>query len=136
MRRILVSFLTFAAALPAFAAAPRQMLSTYSAEAARERRGFSPSGERDRQFYLEKRSAAEKMPNCATCHIEDPTAAGKHVIAGKAIEPIAPVADSARFTDAAKTEKWFRRNCKDVLSRACSAEEKGDVLAYLLTVRP
>ncbi|MDE2586182.1 MAG: DUF1924 domain-containing protein, partial [Betaproteobacteria bacterium] len=30
----------------------------------------------------------------------------------------------------------FRRNCKDVLSRACSAEEKGDVLAYLLASRP
>ena len=54
----------------------------------------------------------------------------------KRIEPLAPAANPKRFSDPARVDKWFRRNCKDVLSRACSAEEKGDVLAYLLTVRP
>ncbi|HET6803481.1 MAG TPA: DUF1924 domain-containing protein, partial [Casimicrobiaceae bacterium] len=29
----------------------------------------------------------------------------------------------------------FRRNCNDVLSRACTPQEKGDVLAYLLELR-
>jgi len=32
-------------------------------------------------------------------------------------------------------EKWFRRNCNDVLNRACTASEQGDVLAYLMTVK-
>jgi hypothetical protein len=32
-------------------------------------------------------------------------------------------------------EKWFKRNCSDVLGRACSAQEKGDLLAWLATVR-
>jgi hypothetical protein len=31
------------------------------------------------------------------------------------------------ITDSAKTDKWFKRNCKNVLSRECSAQEKGNV---------
>ena len=27
--------------------------------------------------------------------------------------------DGERFADAAKTEKWFRRNCNDVVGREC-----------------
>lgn len=133
MKRTFLSFLTIALALPAFAGAPQQMLAGYAGEAAREQPGFSPSAERGRQFYLERRTAAEKMPNCATCHTDDPAAAGKHVITSKSIEPIAPVAGSARFTDTAKTEKWFRRNCKEVVGRECTAAEKADVLRFLLT---
>ena len=34
--------------------------------------------------------------------------------------------------DPAKVEKWFRRNCNDVASRACSPLEKADVMAWLL----
>ena len=129
MKRIVLPFLAVMA-LPAFAETPQQMLANYAAEAGH---GFVPSAERGRQFYLEKRSAAEKMPNCASCHTDDVTAAGKHVITGKAIEPIAPGAGSVRFTDAAKTEKWFRRNCKEVVGRECTAAEKADLLRFLLT---
>jgi len=32
-------------------------------------------------------------------------------------------------------DKWFRRNCKDVLSRECSAAEKADVMAYLISLK-
>ena len=51
---------------------------------------------------------------------------------GKAIAPLAPAANAERFADAGKVEKWFRRNCNDVLGRACTPSEKADVLAYLL----
>ena len=51
--------------------------------------------------------------------------------AGKTIEPMAVSASPSRFTDIAKTEKWFGRNCKTVLGRACSAQEKGDFITYL-----
>ena len=34
----------------------------------------------------------------------------------------------------AKVEKWFARNCNDVLGRACTPVEKGDVLAWLLSL--
>jgi cytochrome c peroxidase len=133
MKRIVLSLLALATSLPALAETPQQMLAGYAADAARERPGFAPSAERGRQFYIERRSAAEKMPNCASCHTEDATAAGKHVITSKAIEPLAPIAGSARFSESAKTEKWFRRNCKEVVGRECSAAEKADLLRFLLT---
>ena len=69
--------------------------------------------------------------SCATCHGSDPRAIGKHTVTGKAIEPLAPAANPKRFTNPAKVEKWFRRNCNDVLSRPCTAAERGDVLAFL-----
>ncbi len=68
--------------------------------------------------------------SCAGCHTASPKQAGQTRV-GKRIEPLAPAANPARFTDAAKVEKWFRRNCMDVLQRECSAQEKGDFIAWL-----
>jgi hypothetical protein len=68
--------------------------------------------------------------SCASCHTASPTQAGRTRV-GKRIEPLAPIANPQRFTDAAKVEKWFRRNCTDVLQRECSAQEKGDFIAWL-----
>ena len=70
---------------------------------------------------------------CASCHTSDPTAEGQHARTAKRIAPLAPAAHPQRFTDAAKTEKWFRRNCNDVLGRTCTAGERADVLAWLLS---
>jgi hypothetical protein len=49
------------------------------------------------------------------------------------LKPMAPAANPKRLTDAANVEKWFKRNCNDVLKRACTAQEKGDFMAYLLS---
>ena len=73
--------------------------------------------------------------SCASCHTANPLAPGKHAKTGKAIAPLAPAANPQRFADAAKVEKWFRRNCNDVLGRACTAQEKGDVLQYLMSLK-
>ncbi|WP_310447896.1 DUF1924 domain-containing protein [Thiobacillus sp.] len=70
------------------------------------------------------------MVSCANCHTANPKQAGRTRV-GKQIEPLAPAANPQRFTDAAKVEKWFRRNCTDVLQRECSAQEKGDFIAWL-----
>lgn len=91
------------------------------------------SAERGRVFF---NTAHGGDWRCASCHTDNPAQPGAHVVTRKTIEPLAPAAKPTRFADAAKVEKWFRRNCKDVLARPCSAEEKGDVLAYLLTARP
>ena len=69
--------------------------------------------------------------SCASCHGNPPVTPGKHASTGKTIAPLAPLVHAERFTDSAKVEKWFRRNCKDVLSRECTALEKADVLFYL-----
>ena len=73
--------------------------------------------------------------SCSSCHTDSPKSVGKHAKTGKEIQPLAPVANAKRFTDAANVEKWFKRNCHDVLGRACSAQEKGDFMAYVLSVQ-
>jgi len=72
-------------------------------------------------------------PSCTTCHTSDPRAMGK-TRAGKPIDPMAASANPNRFTDPAKVEKWFLRNCNSVLGRECTANEKADVLAYLKSI--
>jgi len=73
--------------------------------------------------------------SCASCHGSVPTQSGKHASTGKPIAALAPAFNPERFVDAAKTEKWFRRNCNDVIGRECSAAEKADVIAWLRTFK-
>ena len=81
-------------------------------------------------YRAEHRGRDGKPVSCASCHTSDPRQPGQTRV-GKRIEPLAPSANAQRFTDAAKVEKWFRRNCQDVLARECSAQEKGDFIAWL-----
>jgi hypothetical protein len=75
-----------------------------------------------------------KKVSCATCHTADPRNQGK-TRANKVIEAMAISVNPQRFSDEAKVEKWFGRNCKDVLERACTAQEKGEFIAYLLSIK-
>jgi Domain of unknown function (DUF1924) len=74
--------------------------------------------------------------SCSTCHTGNPLSAGRHATTGRSISPLAPAANPVRLTDAARIEKWFKRNCNDVIGRACTPAEKGDVLAYLTSLKP
>jgi len=74
--------------------------------------------------------------SCASCHTADPRNPGRHARTGKAIAPLAPTVNAERFTSVATVEKWFRRNCYDVIGRECTAQEKGDVLVYLMQLQP
>lgn len=107
---------------------PTEMLQGYSAQA-----GAAAQPERGRQFF-DARHGREW--SCSSCHGAVPTQPGRHAATGKPIGALAPAANAQRFTDPAKTEKWFRRNCNDVLGRECSAAEKADVLGWLLTLQP
>ena len=88
-------------------------------------------------------AAGEKLyktvgPNqlsCASCHTDSPKATGKHAKTNKAIDPLAPSANPKRFTELAQVEKWFKRNCNDALARACTTQEKGDFMTYVLSVK-
>ena len=73
--------------------------------------------------------------SCSTCHTNNPTENGKHAKTGKLIQPMATSTNLERFTDAAKVDKWFKRNCNDVVGRACTPQEKGDVLSYLMSFK-
>jgi len=131
MNRLLLTVVTLATALPLVAAA-NPIQDSYRAAAKQENAAFKGfSAARGQAFY----SAKTGDMACASCHGDSPKANGKHAKTGKDILPMAPSANAQRFTDAAKVEKWFGRNCKDVLSRACSAQEKGDFIAYMLSVK-
>jgi len=121
---ILAAFLSVAA-WAAHATTAQEQRAAYSAQA-----GQAAQAERGQAFFTSKHG---KDWSCASCHTAQPTVDGKHASTGKVIAPMAPAFNPDRFTDTAKTEKWFRRNCNDVVGRECSAAEKADVLAWLLT---
>jgi hypothetical protein len=132
MTRIASLSLTLAAIVAllsptAHAITPAEQLAAYSAQA-----GAPAQAARGEQFFTTKHG---KDWSCASCHTAIPTVDGKHASTGKLISPMAPTFNPQRFTDTAKTEKWFRRNCNDVVGRECSAAEKADVLAWLLTLK-
>lgn len=102
---------------------PAQQLAHWSAQAG------APGNASRGQAFFNQRHGGEW--SCASCHGTPPTGAGRHASTGKRIDPLAPAVNPMALTDAARVEKWFRRNCKDVLARECSAIEKADVLAYL-----
>ncbi len=115
------------AATGSLAATPAEMAAAYSAQA-----GTAANAARGQEFFTSKHG---KDWSCASCHTTTPTGDGKHAATGKHIAPLAPAAHAERFADTAKTEKWFRRNCNDVVGRECTAGEKADVLAWLVSLK-
>lgn len=81
-------------------------------------------------FYATHTGGKPDAASCTSCHGRDPRAGGR-TRAGKPIEPLAVSVTPSRFTDPAKVEKWFGRNCKTVLGRACSAAEKADFIVFM-----
>lgn len=107
---------------------PLQILDRYQAEV-----GKVASSQQGRALYHGKFGG--KVESCAACHTADPRQAGQHVKTSKAIEPLSPAVSKERFTDPEKVEKWFRRNCNEVLGRTCTAQEKSDFIAYVISQR-
>ena len=110
------------------AATPADLLAGYTAQA-----GAPAQAARGQAFFTSKHG---KDWTCASCHGAVPTQAGKHASTGKPITALAPAFNPERFSDPAKVEKWFRRNCNDVADRACTPAEKADVMAWLISLRP
>ena len=109
------------------ASTPAELAAGYASQS-----GAPPAAARGEQFFSAKHG---REWSCASCHGVPPTQAGKHAATGKPISALAPGFNPDRFTDPAKVEKWFRRNCKDVVGRECNAGEKADVLAWLMTLK-
>jgi len=134
MRPIL--FLAAAAAAGAFAlpalagdTTPAQLIAQYEAEAG----GTADVAAGQALFLGSHTGGKADTPSCTTCHTMDPRAAGQ-ARTGKAIDPMAPSVNPERFTDSAKVEKWFGRNCNSVLGRDCTPQEKADIVAYLASL--
>lgn len=105
---------------------PQELLRGYEAQSGKA----SPA--RGEQFFNIKHG---KEWSCATCHENPPNHDTRHIVTGKVIKPMSPNVNPDRFIDQTKVEKWFKRNCGDVLGTECTAQEKADVLAWLMTVK-
>lgn len=131
MKKTILLLAAFVAAPAAYAATPAGLLDSYVASAAARAASYTgPSARHGNEFF----HARGKDWSCASCHTADPRQPGRHAVTGKSIKPLAPAANPARFTDPAKAEKWFKRNCNDTLGRECTAAEKADLLAYLISL--
>jgi hypothetical protein len=124
-----------AAAWAGMAPAQQAVYSQYTTEAKAADPAFTGfSVERGKSFFRDKHTAGKPETDvCTSCHTTDLTKSGK-TRAGKEIEPMAASVNPKRYTDRAEVEKWFKRNCNDVIGRECTLKEKGDVLAYLLSL--
>jgi len=72
-----------------------------------------------------------RTSSCTACHTADPRQPGQNAKTGRPIEPVAVSANPRRFTDPAKVEKQFTRDCRSVLGRDCTPLEKGDYITFL-----
>ncbi len=93
--------------------------------------GFVPAARRGEALFRQNFAINDKMPSCTACHTDHPKNPGRHAVTGKTIRPLAVVANGERFSDPAKVEKWFGRNCREVVGRACTPGEKADFVAYM-----
>lgn len=123
----LLAALTVSTAAHAAETTPAAQLQFWSAQAG------APGNAAKGQAFFSSKHGGEW--SCASCHGTPPTTQGKHANTGKVIAPLAPAFNAKAFTDSAKVDKWFKRNCNDVLTRECSAAEKADVLAYLNSLK-
>lgn len=129
MRKLLMTVAMLAVALPGIAADSFEPagLAAYQREA-----GSKGDAKRGNDFWHASHQDSDgKTVNCASCHGDDLSKPGKHNKSGKVIEPMSRRVNKDRYTDAEKVEKWFKRNCKQVLQRECTAAEKSDVLLFL-----
>lgn len=79
-----------------------------------------------------------KAPNgkevaCASCHTSNPANEGRNIVTGKSIAPLSPVVNAKRFNDIEKVEDKFTEHCNDIVGADCTAAEKANFIAYLLT---
>ncbi|MBI2719293.1 MAG: DUF1924 domain-containing protein [Rhizobiales bacterium] len=134
-RLLFVALLIPAIGVAALASAGRDgIVSALSAQAKQDNSKFTSfSAEAGKKFWFTAHVGGKSdTPSCVTCHTKDARTMGQ-TRAGKAIDPMAVSANPNRFTDPEKVAKWFGRNCNTVLGRECTAEEKGNVITYLMS---
>lgn len=131
---LFVAAALLAAAVPALAAdysAARQaILKTYQAEIP----GFTgfEAGRGEALYRAVVAGSDPRITGCTSCHTANPRQPGQNAKTGRGIDPVAVSVSPDRFTDAEKVEKQFSRDCKTVLNRACTPQEKGDYITFLM----
>jgi len=93
------------------------------------------SADDGKDFFNREITIKGKQVACASCHTANPADNGKHIVTGKPIRPLSPNANEKRFASIDKVEKNFTKHCNDIIGRDCTAQEKGNFIAYLLSVK-
>jgi len=127
---VMMAMVLFAPAAMAGNVIP-EMLKTYEADGAKNFDAKAGKALWDKQYPAPQGAESPKPRSCQMCHGLDLTKSGAHVRTGKIIDPMALSVNPQRFTEAKKISKWFLRNCKWVMGRVCTSQEKGDILTYL-----
>ncbi len=130
---LLLAVMLALASGPALAAARDDLLTGYATTAKKADAAFAGfSATRGEAFHRKSFTGGKAdTPACTSCHANDPRTAGR-TPTGKSIDPVAISVSPGRYGDPAKVEKWFRRNCNEVLGRECTPQEKGDWLSFML----
>lgn len=130
---LLAAALLFAAGSAAADPARDSILADLAVQAKQADATFAGfSADRGGAFFRAAQAGGDpKTPACTACHTDSPKTPGQNAKTGKPIDPMAVSANPARFTNKDDVEKWFRRNCKEVLGRECTALEKGDFITFM-----
>lgn len=131
LKRVAATAVVALVAVPGLAmAGPRDDILSHYAAQVPAFAGFSAQ-RGETLFRTQWNGGDARTPACTACHTADPRAAGRNAKTGRPIEPVAVSANAKRFTDLAEVEKQFGRDCKNVLGRECTAQEKGDYVTFM-----
>ena len=88
---------------------------------------------RGEQIFITEHIGKRGKPiSCVICHSNSISNKGRNIHTNKVIEPLSPFVNSIRFTKVKDVKKWLRRNFRDVYNRVGTAQEKGDVVTYII----
>jgi hypothetical protein len=88
---------------------------------------------RGKEIFTSTHTGKQGKPMaCTSCHTTNLANSGKNTLTGKVIDPLSPRANPQRLTSTKDVTKWLKRNFMDVYAREGTAQEKGDVLTYIM----
>jgi len=94
-----------------------------------------PSAEEGKAFFNREIGVKGKKVSCSSCHTASPADVGKDIVTHKAIRPLSPAVNPKRFSDLDKVEAKFVEHCNDITGSDCTAQDKANFIAYLITVK-
>lgn len=133
MKYLAIGFL-FSTSLMAASPEVVQYMNELSKTAKAENSSFNGfDAARGKEIFTSTHTGKQGKPMaCTSCHTQNLSASGKNALTGKVIDPLSPRTNSQRLTSVKEVNKWLKRNFMDVYAREGSAQEKGDVLIYIM----
>ena len=133
MKYLAIGFL-FSTSLMAASPEVVQYMNELSKTAKTENSSFSGFDvARGKEIFTSTHTGKQGKPMaCTSCHTQNLANPGKNALTGKVIDPLSPRANPQRLTSVKEVNKWLKRNFMDVYAREGSAQEKGDVLTYIM----